>query len=925
MPAMSGIGKLPVWTGGDFARRDKEISARRKALLSRMRQAKAVSAEPDLSSQPVSIERAPVALADLQFAADTLPAEIRPEEAIILSEDWTEGTVDQVAAELSRGDKHECLAPIAAEPQNLVAGGWLAEIGLPDRPGLAWISEILHQSCVASPGSVSLVTSWPSQPPSAMLAWAADHVGCSASRMRGNGQPRDGVAKTAIPPSRALFLTDGRVDQALLNGVGLERARMSPVWSPPYTIEHSATWQAMGCAFHSDRLKVGAPLSVPLRDVVPLLHGKPPTSAETWDNEWNGFLGSLRSYVCRKGGGRYGLPWEQFGQTTTTRPFAFSLPRISKGRRRTSEVSSIPGGVDLVIMDFSASWMGPTQVATEVEDAMLDVLAALEHKGLPRFVIIVSDPRASLAVLARLRGMLNAEMLNQRPVRVAKSYIGSRDGTMPNSSNAAAVRLDVHTASTHQAEIQSALLNFASQLENTHPATSACLIAASRRLATMACSLAPPLAGNDTPEVMHTFIDDVRQIREAMNAEGDTALGYEIERALGLGTTAATKLLRQSPASIALEDATKEARQGRRTVFVAESAHEAATVSRSAPENLRVVGRKGATLAISTFCPELIITACRGSDAIRIVAEQAQPSKEVRMLLPPAEAATAGRIAELVLELPEMSSHHPLCQRLIAVLPPSFPGILRLGAILAKHKRRSVTTRTMDASPDRASASIVATMYDGTPAYFAPGSLVILIKDGSPQAHRAKNLVPGEVMVLLPVDVGERIAQELGWSGPAGLLDDEVSRYKARVRTWRNGKGRLMSVRQIVERLQEIEPGMDAPSEAAVRYWLDAGDNESAAKPQASTTRRWFDAFLRLIEMDDCGRLFAHFQRHRGKLQHDGSLREGLLERFLFDRYDAVVQRGVTRERVDQLRALALSHVQEVVAVERGGAYEEEQ
>ena len=116
---------------------------------------------------------------------------------------------------------------------------------------------------------------------------------------------------------------------------------------------------------------------------------------------------------------------------------------------------------------------------------------------------------------------------------------------------------------------------------------------------------------------------------------------------------------------------------------------------------------------------------------------------------------------------------------------------------------------------------------------------------------------------------------------------------------------------------------MDPPSDAAVRYWLAGGDAADEAAPHASGNPRWLTAFLKLIGLDGAEALFAHFGRFRGRLLREGHLRSGLLERFLFDRYDAVIQRGVSRERAEQLRAIALQHTREIVAVNRSESGEE--
>jgi hypothetical protein len=206
---------------------------------------------------------------------------------------------------------------------------------------------------------------------------------------------------------------------------------------------------------------------------------------------------------------------------------------------------------------------------------------------------------------------------------------------------------------------------------------------------------------------------------------------------------------------------------------------------------------------------------------------------------------------------------------------------------------------------------------DGDEIEFARASLVVMLVGGVPVARKASDLEPGDFVVVLPGETGDRIARELGWDGEAALMDEQVARYKEHVRSWRTGAGRNISPRQVIERMRAIDVNMSTPSVQTIRYWLDAGDAQSEAAPHASNDARWLSAFLQVIGVGEADDFFVHFGRYRGRLQREGHVRSGLLERFLFDKYDAIVQRGVTAQRAEELRAIALQHAREVVIVER--------
>lgn len=918
---MSGRGANSWWTGGDRVGQAKEAAARRKELAARMRASARARQQGEFDFQDTAPELLPERLrqTELPLLGDgfsSIPIDLVSHEvAPVLVAEEARGNADPAAPDGPVSDRTEdavngatILRRETADAEAVRKAPWLRALGLSDRAGLWRIGAEVKAAAQAQPGTLSILCTWPSAPPSPMLAWAVSHLGYGAAEAN---------------PIRALFVGGGRADMRLLAECDISRAGARPLWVPDLKQSITPTRDAMACAFLPGRLKPGAPERLPLDSLVPVVHSR--TMAEgPWPNTWRGFMAGAREFLRGDRGGMFGFPWHRYGDARTTRPFGFVLPQVSRGARRTREIEAVPGGLDLVVVDLSASWMSPSRVAKDMSEVVLDAAAAAGRGPAPRFLVLVSDPRAFLAALGQARDLRDNEIIAGRTERAIIHHLGDRTGRVAPPVSRASGRVVVHAASTSEGDVQADLIDLARSLEATHPKTCDALIQAARTLASMARSLAPPLADTDDPEVTWTFVDAAREVSETLREEGEPPGIAGLNACLDRGVAAATRLLRNSPARIALRDATAHASTGRRVAFVAEADSEALEAARQAPDNLMIASRRTAASEISNFAPDLLITACRGADALRILAELTRPAAETLMLLPPADAATAARISELVLEQPELAPSHDLSRAVLDALPPSFMRLRSTGDVFARHDRqRRSSSETRQSGSGAPRDAIVLRTDDGEASAFARGSTVIAIVDGEPVARRASKLEPGDVVVVMPEDLGDRIARELGWDGEAALLDEHVARYKARVRAWRDCPGRDFTARRVIAQMRTIDPDMPEPSEAAVRYWLAGADADDEAAPHAPGNARWLSAFLKVIGLEGADGLFVHFGHYRGRLQREGHLRSGLLERFLFDPYDAVVQRGVSEERARELRAIALSYAREVVDVDRRGAEED--
>jgi hypothetical protein len=269
----------------------------------------------------------------------------------------------------------------------------------------------------------------------------------------------------------------------------------------------------------------------------------------------------------------------------------------------------------------------------------------------------------------------------------------------------------------------------------------------------------------------------------------------------------------------------------------------------------------------------------------------------------------------------EFADVHPRCAALIAALPPA------LGKLLALAARAPATRGTKSNKPARgdmsfrSAAEVIVLFDDGAEEGFAAGSEVVVLTGDAPCVKPATELVEGDLVVLPPQTVSDEVAREMGWDGEAALLDDEVGHYKSALAAWLRGPGRGVTANSIVSQMRAIDPEMSAPHPSTVRYWLSAAKAQLDPAPRASADPHWFAAFCKIIGYigGDSHALGDHFDDHRAKLRQDGKLRRCLVERFIFDRYDATLHHDIPLETVEALRRRLLSYVRAVAEVHRGG------
>jgi hypothetical protein len=276
-----------------------------------------------------------------------------------------------------------------------------------------------------------------------------------------------------------------------------------------------------------------------------------------------------------------------------------------------------------------------------------------------------------------------------------------------------------------------------------------------------------------------------------------------------------------------------------------------------------------------------------------------------------------------------MAPVHARCRALLRKMPPRLSKVLGLAAHVPGPRKNGVRTGINGgdgSGVDRARAEIIASFDNGETVAFAQGATVIVMRGSDPVERRARHLREGDQVVLPPQDVVDDIARDLGWAGEQALIDDVVDRYKKAIRAWKDGPGAGVSARKIALQMQAVDPAMSVPSEAAIRYWLSAPDHENKATPFAPSRSDWFAAFCAVIGFGEggSGDVARHFNVFRARLRHEGHVRTGLVERMLFDRYNAIVHKGMSQGRMDELRRRALGFVSEITAIERGGMWREE-
>jgi hypothetical protein len=894
----------------------RATDARRRELVAKMRARTAQSAEaiaeavsPVADPELRSSEMGGLLSGDAEKGANPQNQEVSFETVT------TESPVDDVSAgffdELGQGRLREESANEATRAQ---AQDWLGQVGLVDRAGLEIVADLLKETASLTPRTLRVQVSWPSQWPNPVLGWAA--------RCLSGLDPEE-------QELRVLFLGDGRLEMRDLDSCLVPRASAARGWPPQR--DASALREAMRTAFVEGRLAAGAPEALSVSCLVPCLHVEPPDSAMRWKLRWDGFLDGARKYVNRKSRGRYGLYWERYGDPGSCRPFGFIIPKISVGKRRSEEIFAIQGRIDLVIVDLSDRNLAPWNVGPAVEQAVLDVVAGLEGANglVPPILVLVSDPAAGIAAIKSAGELIDAEIIATR-VFGQTFWRGGRAGAAARMAARDPCDVVVRGAFTYEDEIVEGLLILSNKLCDSRPDTATALADAAYMLCAMARTTRPPCADGRYPEeTSRWFADEATAVRDALRNEGDVAEKEAINELLRKGHEVADRLLRETPARLALKEAVEEARGGRRVVFVVDRVSDAIAGSNGQKEcDLLVVHRKQTVSEIESWHPDVLTLACRGGDALRILLEVVKAPQEIRVLLTPHDAHIAWRSAEIALEWTEMAPVHARCRALLRQMPPRLSKVLGLAAYVRGPRKNGVQTGMNGgdgSGVDRARAEVIATLDNGETVPFARGAAVVVMRGSDPVERRARYLREGDRVVLPPQDVVDDIARDLGWAGEQAMIDDVVGRYKKAVRAWKTGPGAGVSARQISLWIRAANPAMTVPTEATIRRWLSAADHEEEATPFAPGKSDWFVAFCSVIGFGEGGscEVARHFDVFRARLRHEGHVRTGLVERMLFDRYSATIHQGISQERIDELRRKALGFVCEITAIEKGGMWEE--
>lgn len=810
-----------------------------------------------------------------------------------------EPSISVEAPDTSPPDAEAAVSVVAFDP-------WLLRVGWPDRRGLEPVRAAVAEAIAEGPGSLTVSLSWPSPPAAPLLAWAGRAVA-------GEGDP--------VGDGRILFAGMASGGARLLASMQVDRQVSAAAWRPASGVAVTPRRDAMATAFLPRRLMSGAPAALPCTDLVPLLQVNGRVGVEPWASRWGGFLRSARGFVGRGHRGRYGLPSDRYGETASSRPFGFLVPRASSGRRRSEEIAAIPGDLDVVVLDLSPRWVGPWNVAEALETALVDLKAGRPYGALPPILALVSDPRCALAAMrvgseARTR----AFVLQTRLRRVA--YLGQANGVVDETAREEPRTISVHAAATHEAEIVQALLELAEAVHEHRPETAEALAGAADALSAMARTTRPPLAAGEHAEQRYTFVDAELEVRDALRREGDPPERMAMDRALQAGREAASRLMRETPAHLALQEARRAAATGQRVGFVADQVADAVAARSDAPAGLIVVARYEAFDRLRDERLDRLVIASRGADALRLLVELPRPGQDVVLVLAPNEAAIAGRLAQHLSSWPEYAGLAGRCAAVTAALPPTLGKLLDLAAKAPPTRGAKPLRPTRTDTGFRAAAEVVVLFDDGSEEGFAPGSDVVVLFGDVPRVKPASELVAGDAVVLPPQSVSDEVAREMGWDGEAALLDDEVGRYKARLAAWRRGEGAATTVKAIVAKMRVIDPDMPTPHASTVRYWLSAAGAQQDPAPRASADPRWFAAFCAIVGYGDGGdphALGERFDAHRARLRRDGKLRRCLVERFVFDRYDAALHRNIASADVDRLRSRLLSYVRGAVEVHRGG------
>jgi hypothetical protein len=857
------------WLRGppDFGRRQRDASEKKRALVARIRRSVPSTEAPD--------ELALGGLGEAEPDAVWKEVEV-PQEPSWLEASW---------------------APIESEPDRRAsasteASRWI-ELLLPGKSDLADLWDEFAAAARSARSSVRLVAYWPSPAPDPLLAWSLAALGCGS---RDEGQ------------LRVAFLNVGRGERTRLAATLIPREKLREFVD---LSDGRITPHGDALLTAANRLRDAPPPLLPIDDLVPVLTSRAgEEGGRIWDPSWPGFLKSVRGHVRRQRKRESAPTYAPAHSSDMGAAFGFVVPQVSKGNRRVQELRAIPAPLDLVVLDLSSAWAGPATAIERLAEALRDMKEAFGDRC-PPLLALVGNPRVALACAAALRDLrAEGDIVGSWSMR--RVFRRGSPGGEPYAF-AAGEPDDVHVQAiaTSEGDIVAEFLALARETELSGAAdVSSSLAQAAWDLSAMSTRVVPFGAGVGTTR---TFVDAAADIRAAIRENGAGGLVDRIEAVIEAGLDLADNLMLDTPAKHAFDSARRRSAADNRILFVVEHKDDLGAGPESA--NFVVTWRREAVDSIRKGAFDELVFACRADDAVRSYCEAPALPRKVSFVFPPAEASSAARIDEIVGAWVEMT---PLLGRLAALrsaLPRRF-GALGGLADMAGFGRRD-RQGSSPSGPPAAHEDIHVVFDDGFETWWSSGSQAIVVIGMTPRVKSACDLQPGDRVVLLPEGLRMEIAREMNWTVGGGI-DPLVVSYKRHVRDYVQRNGSRPS--HLVEALRRSRPLMVTPSQATVRYWLAAADEETGATPHAPDNKHdgWFDAFASLlgIPADLVGEHYRHICDQRIRNMHGGRARKYLVERFLFDPYNATIHYGVTQSRVDELRRVAMAHAREVANVD---------
>jgi hypothetical protein len=624
------------------------------------------------------------------------------------------------------------------------------------------------------------------------------------------------------------------------------------------------------------------------------------------------------------------------GSAARSPAFAFLLPSHFPEADRRRALRSIPGSIDLAVIDMTARALRGRDASALIRILVSELSETLQQPA-KRLLIVADCPLRFSFIRRSLRTCRGAGALGPRTERHRLIWTTRGRGFEAPCVREAASRPIVETIGSRECLVATRLWKHAKQLDVGNPLASvleqgAVALKGMALTASGADAILAPYA--DVHDVYHRVKRERHSFEphynKAMASVGEGHAGPwrdKIKADLAEGLALAGSLRAETPLMRYLKRVLTEIDPGNDVIVVlrhpedAQQATDRLVDFLTAPGSfvagvpeLRVTTPIHYPSEVERKKPMIVIWAASADAGARSYIGDAYCPSQFRLVVAGHDALTLSRVLDVAVS----EEYAPYAER-IGFLRKALPWVAKeYGGLSVAHGLDS--DRFRSALPFVGHGYLVLDGYGKIAA--GPGSQFYVL---DPASHRlapreARSIDIGDAVFVMPDAIRGEIEAALREKDDKGrtLQQALVDQYKATVKkgveslTVQFGAKGLAA--RVHDMLFEQNPGLPSISKPAVEYWLRAAEHSEVDTPHAAINPLHIEAFLRLMGAGVLARSLTDAVRIvRADLRRDGHASRGLFDRMLLDADSVIQGQGPSFSKLQGIRRAAMESVYPVL------------